>query len=477
MRAEAADARAAGKQRTSSADSSLDSCAVVTGSYGSAILVRARRASLPGDAVANLAAHRLYVIKEIHLSALELDAATTTPTARGEEGQSAQRSRSQAQLGAAGVAGAGAAGSTFSSIASFASAAAAGAAAVVPAPSVSPSLLNEVQILMRVGASGHPNVCRYRGSFLISSDSSPQHAAASVSAALASSSADARPLGSKAGRNDVLCLCLDYYAGGDLSRRIKARVREIARASAAAAGASSTSSSLLSSAASIGGGGAGAGGSIVAPSPSSDPSCAASSSSSSPLCFSESLLLDWLVQLCLGLKHIHDRRILHRDLKTSNVFISCERPRSFHAPAAATRAEGAGREEEQVVEILRIGDFGIARLLDPGGLARTRIGTPYFLSPEVCEGRSYSMPSDVWALGSETRHHANTSMRGHSNAFFSCSSALCSSLCFLSAASCSSWPQASMRSRLPTSTISFSRSCRAPGACRCLLLTHRASHC
>jgi serine/threonine protein kinase len=67
-------------------------------------------------------------------------------------------------------------------------------------------------------------------------------------------------------------------------------------------------------------------------------------------------------QLCLALRHIHARRILHRDLKTQNIFL--------------TRA-GA----------LRVGDFGIARCLEgTAEMARTLIGTPYYMSPELVGG-------------------------------------------------------------------------------------------
>ncbi|RTG87838.1 NIMA-related kinase 1/4/5, partial [Schistosoma bovis] len=86
-------------------------------------------------------------------------------------------------------------------------------------------------------------------------------------------------------------------------------------------------------------------------------------------------ILDYFVQICLALKHIHDRMILHRDIKTQNVFLTSK-----------------GR--------LKLGDFGIAKVLNHTlDLARTCIGTPYYLSPEICENKPYDHKSDIWALG------------------------------------------------------------------------------
>ncbi len=50
--------------------------------------------------------------------------------------------------------------------------------------------------------------------------------------------------------------------------------------------------------------------------------------------------------------------------------------------------------------MVKIGDFGISkRLNNTGELAKTAIGTPYYLSPEICRQKRYSFKSDVWSLG------------------------------------------------------------------------------
>ena len=40
--------------------------------------------------------------------------------------------------------------------------------------------------------------------------------------------------------------------------------------------------------------------------------------------FSESKILDWFTQICLGMKHVHDRKILHRDIKLDNILLTSE---------------------------------------------------------------------------------------------------------------------------------------------------------
>ena len=85
--------------------------------------------------------------------------------------------------------------------------------------------------------------------------------------------------------------------------------------------------------------------------------------------------LNYFVQICLAIKHIHDRKILHRDLKSQNVFLTKK-------------------------GIVKVGDFGIAKSLSSSmDMAKTQIGTPYYLSPEICCDKPYNKKSDMWALG------------------------------------------------------------------------------
>uniref|UniRef100_A0A4W6DTC6 non-specific serine/threonine protein kinase n=1 Tax=Lates calcarifer TaxID=8187 RepID=A0A4W6DTC6_LATCA len=85
-------------------------------------------------------------------------------------------------------------------------------------------------------------------------------------------------------------------------------------------------------------------------------------------------VIDWFVQLLLGLHYMHDRRILHRDLKAKNVFLKRN--------------------------LVKIGDFGVSCLLMGScDLATTFTGTPYYMSPEVLNHQGYDSKSDIWALG------------------------------------------------------------------------------
>eukprot|EP00928_Gymnodinium_smaydae_P035865 TRINITY_DN2515_c0_g1_i1.p1 TRINITY_DN2515_c0_g1~~TRINITY_DN2515_c0_g1_i1.p1 ORF type:complete len:1032 (-),score=281.11 TRINITY_DN2515_c0_g1_i1:56-2791(-) len=89
----------------------------------------------------------------------------------------------------------------------------------------------------------------------------------------------------------------------------------------------------------------------------------------------EDRVLRWTTQASMALKYLHDKKVLHRDLKPSNLFLT---------------ATGD----------LRMGDFGIAKVLDStAAQAVSFVGTPYYISPEVIQEKPYSWPADVWSMG------------------------------------------------------------------------------
>ena len=91
--------------------------------------------------------------------------------------------------------------------------------------------------------------------------------------------------------------------------------------------------------------------------------------------FAEEIILNWFVQLCFAIKYIHSKNILHRDLKLSNIFLTSK-----------------GN--------IKLGDFGIAKILSSKDeLTKTLVGTPYYLSPELCLKKPYNHKSDIWSLG------------------------------------------------------------------------------
>ncbi|XP_064234764.1 serine/threonine-protein kinase Nek11 isoform X5 [Aotus nancymaae] len=89
--------------------------------------------------------------------------------------------------------------------------------------------------------------------------------------------------------------------------------------------------------------------------------------------FPENQIIEWFIQLLLGVDYMHERRILHRDLKSKNVFLKNN--------------------------LLKIGDFGVSRLLMGScDLATTLTGTPHYMSPEALKHQGYDTKSDIWSL-------------------------------------------------------------------------------
>jgi len=81
-----------------------------------------------------------------------------------------------------------------------------------------------------------------------------------------------------------------------------------------------------------------------------------------------------LVQAATGLAEAHKKNIIHRDIKPGNVMITSK-------------------------GVVKVADFGLAKIYDPGDAASTVIGTPYFMPPEQFEGKVRDGRTDIYALG------------------------------------------------------------------------------
>jgi len=90
--------------------------------------------------------------------------------------------------------------------------------------------------------------------------------------------------------------------------------------------------------------------------------------------FKEGTLLDWLMQICLALKYLHENNIMHRDIKPSNILL--------------------------MKNIAKLGNFGVAKALNSNlKHAKTMVATPQYLAPEIIEKHNYSFEADIWSLG------------------------------------------------------------------------------
>ena len=80
------------------------------------------------------------------------------------------------------------------------------------------------------------------------------------------------------------------------------------------------------------------------------------------------------IQLVKGLKSLHELNIIHRDIKSSNIFLF---------------SDGTAK----------LGDLNVCKILSKEQLGKTQAGTPSFAAPEVWMEKPYGLKSDIWSLG------------------------------------------------------------------------------
>ena len=90
--------------------------------------------------------------------------------------------------------------------------------------------------------------------------------------------------------------------------------------------------------------------------------------------FNENLIWLYSIQMIEGLKALHDKKIMHRDLKSANIFLT--------------------KNNHQC----KLGDMNVSKVIKEKFLT-TQTGTPYYASPEVWRNEPYSYKSDLWSIG------------------------------------------------------------------------------
>jgi NIMA (never in mitosis gene a)-related kinase len=90
--------------------------------------------------------------------------------------------------------------------------------------------------------------------------------------------------------------------------------------------------------------------------------------------FKEPIIWSYAIQMIEGLKALHDKKIMHRDLKSANIFLV--------------------KNKHQC----KLGDMNVSKVIKEKVL-HTQTGTPYYASPEVWNDAPYSYKSDLWSIG------------------------------------------------------------------------------
>ena len=92
------------------------------------------------------------------------------------------------------------------------------------------------------------------------------------------------------------------------------------------------------------------------------------------LLYKECVIWFFIVQILEGLNYLHENKIIHRDLKNANIFLT---------------KDGT----------VKIGDLNVSKITKKNELATTQTGTPYYVAPEIWRNKPYEYKCDIWSLG------------------------------------------------------------------------------
>jgi len=106
-------------------------------------------------------------------------------------------------------------------------------------------------------------------------------------------------------------------------------------------------------------------------------------------------------QLVECLVYLHSMGVIHRDIKPENIMCEGARPASELAAGPAASGGGGGGGSAPVFDVSRvkIGDFGLSKLVHPNEVMTQPCGSPQYVAPEVLSGGGYGKEADMWSVG------------------------------------------------------------------------------